>query len=159
MDVVESSVYRSMTMVAPRYGVVVLQRGTELDGSIAKDGFMWYEWSRWSIRRRVKTKHDGLSMFVSHAESVVQVHHKCVAMLVQAVLDIGVQEPCMVEEVHGHDVDQVRRFLLLTGTSKTLWTMCHRNVATCKVVICQCWLVLWSWYTTTGLLLVIQCLG
>ena len=49
--------------------------------------------------------------------------------------------------------DHARRSLLLTGMSKTLWAMCCRNVATCKAVISQHWLVAGSQYSAAGLLL------
>ena len=42
-------------------------------------------------------------------EGVPEVHEKCIAAPPETVLDVGVREPCMVEEIGRFYADQVAR--------------------------------------------------
>ena len=68
---------------------------------------MWFEGCGKTPCGRVDAEGDGLRVLVCCVECVAQVHQKGVAAPTEVVLDIGIQEPGAVEEVHGRDANRV----------------------------------------------------
>ena len=62
-------------------------------GSGTEERLVWFEGSSSNPIGQVKAECDGLCVLICHIEDVVQIHEECVAVPLEAVLDVRVREP------------------------------------------------------------------